>query len=182
MSIFVAWMPDEDAQAALCSLQDTATANTAVAPALRRKPPQLHMTLRYLGHGATGEQLQLLVAALGQVATDTPRLMLQIDRLEYWPSAGVLVACPQPSPRMATLIAAADAAAGQAGFAPSVRAQTPHITLAYLDRAVAPRVAPLPVHGPPLALDHISLVESAQHAYTTRGSWRLQEVSSPAPN
>ncbi|MCD9045813.1 2'-5' RNA ligase family protein [Luteimonas sp. MHLX1A] len=180
MSDFIAWLPDADtldALEALCAALPGAF--PAMPPLQLRRRAQLHMTLRYLAEGLPDDPAPLY-AALADLAARTPRLPVQLGRLESWPGADVLVARPAPSDALDELFAALDAVAVACGHAPEPRRPRPHITLAYLPRGQsaaglatpAPGVLPLPIDA---CLGSLSLARTAPGRYDSLQWWPLAE-------
>lgn len=152
MSLFVAWMPEQDALTRLSVLRDGCRNDNGAGWTGWRQNAQLHMTLRFLSHvppdAPTG-----LEDVLGRIAARTAPITLSFDRIEPW--ARALVCLPAPDPALQELLEVLNVAAMEAGYA-DMQPQTPHVTLAYPPRdgngrprrlATAPRPHPrlLPV-------------------------------------
>ncbi len=186
MSDFVAWMPEGPALDALESLCAAVPSAFPGLPPLRfRARAQFHMTLRFLAEGLPADPAPLY-AALADVAAQTPRLALRIDRIETWPGANVLVARTAPDDDLATLFARLDAAARACGHAGEARPPSPHITLAYA--ATRERLPALPTRWPsstplplPIATEigSIALARTAPARYDTVHWWPLGESGAP---
>lgn len=137
MSVFLGWMPDAAAQAALATLQQGIRA-TLPADAPRhdwRKPAQWHMTLRHLGDSLID-------------ASDTHKALLR-----------------QPESAMQDCGLATD------------RAQTAHITLAYLSNRDAPPEPALDLDPLPLQVVRVHLLQTLPCAYRSLTSWPLAGAS-----
>lgn len=185
MSVFVAWIPDEEALDALDAL---CAALPAARPALRglawRRRAQFHMTLRYLAEGLPEDPAPLL-AALSAEAARRPRLRLRFDRVEAWPGARALVARTAPDDALAGLFAALERAAVACGHAPEPRTPAPHVTLAYagpgqrLDEfcTPAPGSLPLPFDA---CLGSLSLARTAPGRYEILQWWPLRDAEDGA--
>lgn len=181
MSTFLGWMPDADALAALADLQHRLRA-ALPADAPRhdwRVPAQWHMTLRHLGDTLDDTQRARIDPALAQLASRTPAADCVLAGAQYWPHARVLVAKIAPSDALKSLLGQLEAAMQDCGFAKD-RAQTAHITLAYLpncDAAAQPALAwdPLPLH-----VDRVHLLRTVPGAYRSLASWTLAGASQGA--
>ena len=177
MSRFVAWMPDEGAQAGLMALRQELDVTLPNAGNYQwRAAPQLHMTLRFLGYFSEDVEPELK-ESLAVLAADASRIVLQFDRVEYWPSSNVLVARPTESAQLNLLLHQIDSAASAAGYTEYAGTQTPHVTLAYADKrhppsgtTTCPSVSSLEA-----MLGHISIVTTATGGYTHDAWWPLQD-------
>lgn len=186
MSVFVAWMPDEDALDALEALCASIASRLPPAEPLKwRKRRQLHMTLRFL-HGGLPPDPGPLYAMLADVASRTRRIEVVFDRIEVWPR--VLVARPSPDPVLDRLFAEIEAVARACGEAPERSAAAPHVTLAYPRRRAAALPTALgtgPGRQPPLpfttCLGRIAIAHTAPGGYDTPHWWPLQEAAPPDP-
>ena len=185
MSVFVAWMPDEEA---LDALEALCAALPAALPAARglawRRRAQFHMTLRFLAEGLPDDPAPLL-AALSDVAAQRPRLPLRFDRIEAWPGARVLVARTAPDDALAGLFAALERTAVTCGHAPEPRTPAPHVTLAYAERGdrldalstPGPGMLPLPFDA---CLGSLSLARTAPGRYDVLQWWPLRDAAGDA--
>jgi len=132
-------MPDAAAQAALADLQHRIRA-ALPADAPRhdwRVPAQWHMTLRHLGDSLDDAQRSRIDAAMAQLAARTPAADGILAGAQYWPHARVLVAKIDASDALKALLRQLETTVQDCGFAKD-RAQTAHITLAYLANRDAP--------------------------------------------
>lgn len=176
MSLFLGWMPDPEAQAALATLQQRIRA--ALPPDAPRhdwrKPAQWHMTLRYLGETIDATQRDQLEAAMVRFAAGSDPAAATLVGAQYWPHARVLVARILASESLTSLFKRLESAMRDCGFAKE-RTQTAHVTLAYLPRH-APMPAPLDlgeaIHVP-LRIERIDLLRTVPGAYESLASWQL---------
>ena len=177
MGVFLGWMPDAAAQAALGDLRDRLRA-ALPADAPRhdwRMPAQWHATLRYLGESLQPAQRERLEAAMPALAA-APAVAAGLAGAQYWLHARVLVARIQATDALKTLLAGLEAGMQACGFARE-RAQTPHVTLAYLPRGAQPPALPADAGATaalPLRIDRIDLLQTAPGGYRTLASWPLQ--------
>jgi 2'-5' RNA ligase len=182
MSVFVAWMPDDEARAALADLQRSVRDCLGVHVARLRWRPRdrLHMTVRYLGDGPTlaAEVLRALPALLAPVCRDAAPCSVPLERIEVWPQALVARACAEPT--LLALFAAVEAAVRASGGLPETRDPSPHVTLAYAGRSRPLPVPAMPRAGfPTLRVDALHLVESGRFGYRTIACWPLQGTATP---
>ncbi len=175
MSVFLGWMPDAATQAALANLQDgIREALPADAPRHDwRKPAQWHMTLRYLGETISAEQHARIETAMADVAASTPAADAMLAGAQYWPHARVLVAGIDASDALKALLKRLEAEAQACGFARE-RAQTAHVTLAYLPRGAQPPALPeLSIPATPLRIDRLQLLRTVPGGYMSSASWPI---------
>lgn len=178
MSVFLAWMPDEDAQRDIASVRDAAMA--ALGPDASRhrwrRPDHWHITLRYLGDTIDAALQARIATGIDAVARAAAPHDVAADRLDAWPRANVLVLRTTLPPALADLIGRIEAAVRGRGFRADPKAKHPHVTLAYLDpRAwpVAGTLPPLPP-GRSFAVDRIRLLRSTGTGrYQTLHEWPL---------
>jgi 2'-5' RNA ligase len=174
MSVFLGWMPDAATQAALGALKDDiAAALPTGAPRHDwRMPAQWHMTLRYLGKAIDAAQRARIEAAMTGLSERTHAPHAAVSGAQYWPHARVLVAKVDASDALKALLKRIETIARDCGFA-GERAQTAHVTLAYLatrDASAHPVSTVTPV---PLCIDRIQLLRTVPGAYTSLASWSL---------
>jgi len=175
MSRFVAWMPDEAAQAGLMALRQELDVTLPNAGTYQwRAAPQLHMTLRFLGYFSEDIEPEFK-ESLSVLAADASRIVLKFDRVEYWPGSNVLVARPAESAQLNLLLHQIDAAASAAGYTEYAGPQTPHVTLAYADKRHPPSGATSSVPSLEAIFGHISIVTTATGGYTHDAWWPLQD-------
>jgi 2'-5' RNA ligase len=175
MSVFLGWTPDAAAQAALASLQHgIRAALPADAPRHDwRSPAQRHMTLRYLGDAIDTTQRARIDVAMVGIASRTAAADAALAGTQYWPHARVLVAKVDVSEALKSLLAGLEATMQACGFARE-RAQTAHITLAYLPRGARPPTLPgLASTATPLRIDRIDLLHTVPGGYASLASWPL---------
>ena len=181
MSVFLGWMPDAAAQAALANLQQRIRA-ALPADAPRhdwRKPAQWHMTLRYLGEAIDDAQRGPFDAAMACFASQAAATDASLAGAQYWPHARVLVAKIDASDALRAQLRQLEVAMQGCGFAKE-RAQTAHVTLAYLPSRDAP-AQPMPLAEPvPLRIDRIHLLSTVPGAYLSLASWPLAGASTDA--
>ena len=176
MSVFLGWMPDAATQAALANLQQRIRAALpANAPRHDwRRPAQWHMTLRYLGESIAEAQRARMDAAMQALASQTPSIAASLAGAQYWPHARVLVARIDAADALKALLKRLEAEAQACGFARE-RAQTAHITLAYLPRGVQPPALPdTGTVATPLRIDRFHLLQTVPGGYMSLQSWPLQ--------
>ena len=176
MSVFLGWMPDAATQAALANLQQCIRAALpANAPRHDwRRPAQWHMTLRYLGESIAEAQRARMDAAMQALASQTPSIAASLAGAQYWPHARVLVARIDAADALKALLKRLEAEAQACGFARE-RAQTAHITLAYLPRGVQPPALPdTGTVATPLRIDRFHLLQTVPGGYMSLQSWPLQ--------
>lgn len=177
MSVFVAWMPGEDARSVLAPLVAGLADNVpAGAPRHRwRQPGQWHLTLRYLGRwdAVPAIRLEALRPRLAQICAHASPIALHPERAEYWPRSRVLMLRPAPSRQLDALSADIDREVDASGFGHADAPWTPHITLAYLDTAWQPTTLPMLSPAGPVTLDSASLIENRGRSYQPLACWPL---------
>ena len=181
MSVFLGWMPDAAAQAALADLQQRIRA-ALPADAPRhdwRTPAQWHMTLRYLGETVGEAQLERVGAAMDAFVSQASAVDASVAGAQYWPHARVLVAKINASDALKDLLRQLEAAMQDCGFAKD-RAQTAHITLAYLPTRDAPAQPVLAWEPAPLRVDRVDLLHTVAGGYRPLASWSLGGASQGA--
>ena len=181
MSVFLGWMPDAATQAALTDLQQgIRAALPADAPRHDwRTPAQWHMTLRYLGESIDDAQRARINALMADLAATTHAPDASIVGAQYWPHARVLVARIDAADALKALLKRLEAEAQACGFARE-RAQTAHVTLAYLAHRDAP-AQPAPLATPvPLRIDGVQLLRTVPGAYMSLASWPLARTTTDA--
>lgn len=182
MSVFLGWMPDAAAQAALATLQQRIRA-ALPADAPRhdwRTPAQWHITLRYLGDAIDDTQRARIHAAMDAFASQSHAADASLVGAQYWPHARVLVAKVDASDALKGLLTQLETSMQACGFARE-RAQTAHVTLAYLPRdAQAPAVAGVALPAAPLRIDRVQLLRSVPGGYMSLASWLLAHASNDA--
>lgn len=175
MSVFLGWLPDAASQAALAGLRDgVAAALDPEAPRHTwRKPEQWHMTLRYLGDHVDAAQCSRIEGAMAALAADASPPQGALVGAQYWPHARVLVAKIDASDALKALLKRIESEVQACGFAKE-RAQTAHVTLAYLQtRDLPARLAPPPAEPTALRIDRIHLLRSVPGTYESLASWPL---------
>ncbi|ODU44208.1 MAG: hypothetical protein ABS98_13440, partial [Lysobacteraceae bacterium SCN 69-48] len=166
---FLGWLPDAATQAALADLRlRVEAALPAGAPRHDwRRPAQWHMTLRYLGERIDEAQRTRIESAMTGFAAANGAADATIAGAQYWPHARVLVAKIDASPALKALLKQLEAEAQEE------RAQTAHITLAYLPRgATPPALAGLDANTP-LQVGRIDLLQTVPGGYDALASWPL---------
>jgi RNA 2',3'-cyclic 3'-phosphodiesterase len=174
-------MPDAAAQAALADLQHRIRA-ALPADAPRhdwRVPAQWHMTLRHLGDSLDDVQRMRVDAAMAQLAPRTTTADGVLAGAQYWPHARVLVAKIDASDALKALLRQLETTVQDCGFAKD-RAQTAHITLAYLANRDAPPQPALAWDPMPLHVDRVHLLQTVPGAYRSLASWPLAGASQGA--
>ena len=167
-------MPDAAAQAALADLQHRIRA-ALPGDAPRhdwRVRAQWHMTLRHLGDWLDDAQRMRIDAAMAQLTSRTPAADGALAGAQYWPHARVLVAKINASDALKALLRQLEATMQDCGF-PKDRAQTAHITLAYLANRDAPPQPALGWDPVPLHVDRVHLLQTVPGAYRSLASWPL---------
>ena len=176
MSVFLGWMPDAATQAALANLQQRIRA-ALPADAPRhdwRTPAQWHMTLRYLGESIHDSQRKRIDAAMQAFVSQATAVEASLVGAQYWPHARVLVATIDASDALKSLLRQLEATMQGCGFTKE-RAQTAHITLAYLPRGVQPPALPdTGTVATPLRIDRFHLLQTVPGGYMSLQSWPLQ--------
>lgn len=181
MSVFLGWMPDAATQAALAAMQQRIReALPADAPRHDwRKPAQWHVTLRYLGESIDDAQRTRIDAAMEAFATASAATHTLIEGAQYCPHARVLVARIVASDALKALLEQLESTMQSCGFAKE-RAQTAHVTLAYLASRDLP-AAPLPALEPALLhIDRIQLLRTVPGGYMSQACWPLSGASQDA--
>lgn len=175
MSVFLGWLPDDQARAALGLLRD-GVRDALPAGAVRhqwRTPAQWHATLRHLGDELDDAMQDAVRAAMQPIAAANAACDAAVECAQYWPGAKVLVAAlatPQP---LRQLHADIEHAMRGLGFAPEKRALKPHVTLAYLTSRDAP-AQPGPIEMPATArIDRVHLLRTVPGSYMSLASWNL---------
>ena len=98
---------------------------------------------------------------------------------QYWPHAKVLVAKIEASDALKQLLKQLEATMQGCGLAKE-RAQTAHVTLAYLAHRDAP-AQPAPLATPvPLRIDGVQLLRTVPGAYMSLASWPLASTATDA--
>lgn len=182
MSVFLGWMPDAATQAALADLQHgIRAALPADAPRHDwRTPAQWHMTLRYLGESIDGDQHARIDSAMTAFSASTRAPVAEIVGPQYWPHARVLIAKIEASTELKALLKQLEAETQACGFAKE-RAQTAHITLAYLPRGAQPPAVPdMAAAATPLRIDRIHLLQTAPGGYMSLATWPFAPGTTPA--
>ena len=181
MSVFLGWMPGAATQAALADLQHRIRA-ALPADAPRhdwRTPAQWHMTLRYLGESIDHAQRARIDASMADLAATTHAPDATLSGAQYWPHARVLVAKIDASDALKSLLKQLEATMQDCGFAKE-RAQTAHITLAYLANRDAP-AQPMPPSAPvALHIDRSHLLQTVSGGYMSLASWPFAPGTTPA--
>ena len=182
MSVFLGWMPDAATQAALAGLQQRIRAALpAGAPRHDwRTPAQWHMTLRYLGEAIDDVQRARIDTAMQTLSSQPAASDATLVGAQYWPHARVLVAKIAASDALKLLLKHIEVAMQDCGFAKE-RAQTAHITLAYLPRGAQPHALPdMADVASSLHIDRIQLLQTVPGGYTSLASWPTAPVTKPA--
>ena len=191
--LFFAALPDERTRARLAALvaellreaeraSDALSAEplrdagrTSAAPAAVPSE-NYHLTLAFVG--AVPDAQVALLRAMGAALRGAP-CEVELEALEHWPPAGVLVlaarSCP---PELALIHSRLTQALARAGFVRDPERFRPHVTLA---RKVTQ--APVPARVPPLAwrVRDVALLASDTSGktsrYTVLGTWPLLDES-----
>ena len=137
-----------------------------------RVPAQWHMTLRHLGNSLDDAQRTRIDAAMAQLASRTPAADGVLAGAQYGPHARVLVAKIDASDALKALLRQLETTVQDCGFAKD-RAQTAHITLAYLANRDAPPQPALDWDPLPLHVDRVHLLQTVPGAYRSLASWPL---------
>ncbi|MEJ5057097.1 MULTISPECIES: RNA 2',3'-cyclic phosphodiesterase [unclassified Pseudomonas] len=130
-----------------------------------------HLTLKFLG--AVGiAQMADICTAVASVRTPDERLTVELDRLDVWRRAGVLVLVPgQTSPALLRLVYDLEQALSPFGLEDAPREFRPHLTLARDYRAPVPESATPPEFI--LRADRFTLFESHKGRYRALAEWPL---------
>lgn len=182
MSVFLGWLPDDDATLdALARLRSRVSAALpADAPRHAwRGPRQWHMTLKYLGEDLPSPLQVSLERTMARLAADTAAVASRIDGAAYWPNARVLVARIAMTGPLAALFQHIDEDATALGIARETRKPSAHVTLAYLLRgSTPPRVDAAPLAcTQPLLIERIHLLRTAHGGYDTLAQWPLARAA-----
>lgn len=177
MSVFLGWMPGEDALPAFAALQQ-AISSRLPADAPRhawRNPRQWHMTVHHLGECLDPGIQARIDAAVVPALADTQPITCRFDGIQYWPHASVLVARIEASDALLDLFRRAAGAMHGLGFSADTRKPRPHATLAYLPRgAQAPAACAQPSEAlQTVVVDRLQLLRTAQGRYDVLASWSL---------
>lgn len=179
MSVFLAWMPDEDARRTIADVLDVAKAALATGSASHRwrRPDQWHMTLRHLGDQVAPSMRARIDAHMADIVRGFPPHHADLDGLDAWRGANVLVLRTALPPPLAGLFDQVEAAMRACGFRAEGKSKRPHVTLAYLDPQAWPEASALPGPAggsPPFAIDRVSLLENpGTGRYRTLAEWPL---------
>ena len=140
-ALFPGWRPGADDAARLvpvaAALRD-AGRERGLEP-LARRPDQWHATLCFLGYDLRHLVAPALLDAFARAAAGIPAHDFRIERVAYWPQSGAVVALPFDCPPLQALCDATRDAIRRCGIAPLQVTTRPHVTLAYLDRHLAPQ-------------------------------------------
>jgi 2'-5' RNA ligase len=130
-----------------------------------------HLTLKFLG--AVGiAQIADICSAAASVRTSGERLTVELDRLDVWRRAGVLVLAPeQASPALLRLVYDLEQALLPFGLEDAPREFRPHLTLARDYRAPVPESATPPEFF--LRAERFTLFESHKGRYRALAEWPL---------
>lgn len=133
-----------------------------------------HLTLKFLGAVAIAQIADICTAA-ASVRTSGERLTVELDRLDVWRRAGVLVLAPeQASPALLRLVYDLEQALLPFGLEDAPREFRPHLTLARDYRAPVPESATPPEFV--LRADRFALFESHKGRYRALAEWPLGGV------
>jgi 2'-5' RNA ligase len=169
--LFVGWMADPASREALAALQDLLRPRLP-KQGLRWVPPaDLHLTLRFLGATPPARE-RAIAAALPGLAARTAGIAARTDALRWWPSTRdprVLVLLVQSRGALERLAAALEAELSALGVPAEPRRFRAHLTLARVAELRAPVVdRGVGLAHVPLAIERLSLVDSAPRADGTR--------------
>jgi 2'-5' RNA ligase len=130
-----------------------------------------HLTLKFLG--AVGiAQIADICSAAASVRTPGERLTVELDRLDVWRRAGVLVLSPeQASPALLRLVYDLEQALLPFGLEDAPREFRPHLTLARDYREPVPESATPPEFF--LRAERFTLFESHKGRYRPLAQWPL---------
>lgn len=179
MSVFLAWVPDEDARRSIADVLDAARTALATGDARHRwrRPDQWHMTLRHLGDQVAPSMRERIDARMGDIVRAVPPHHADLEVLDAWRGANVLVLRTALPPPLGGLFDAVEAAMRACGFSAEGKSERPHVTLAYLDSKAWPSATALPgLPGelPAFAIDRVSLLENpGTGRYRTLAEWPL---------
>lgn len=179
MSVFLAWLPDEDARRTIADILDVAKAALATGGARHRwrRPDQWHMTLRHLGDQVAPSMRARIDAHMADIVRAVPPHQAGADGLDAWRGANVLVLRTALPPPLAELFEGIEAAMRACGFRAEAKSKQPHVTLAYLDSHAWPDAAALPglsAAPPPFRVDRVCLLENpGTGRYRTLAEWPL---------
>jgi 2'-5' RNA ligase len=145
-----------------------------------RTPAQWHMTLRYLGESIDDAQRTRIDAAMDRPSRQRRMRPMPPSSAR---STGRMRRCwsrrSRPRMRSSSLLKQLEATMQGCGFAKE-RAQTAHVTLAYLAHRDAP-AQPTPLATPvPLRIDRLQLLRTVPGAYMSLASWPLASIATDA--
>jgi 2'-5' RNA ligase len=121
--LFFALLPEPDALAGLVAILD-GLSRLRGRPV---RPPNLHLTLAFIGAADAG-----MIACLRDraAAVRAAPFELSLDRLGHFPRSGVLwLGSSEPQPALLDLVAALNVALSPCGYEPERRPYAPHVTL-----------------------------------------------------
>ena len=179
MSVFLAWVPDGDARRTIADLLEVAKVALATDGARHRwrRPDQWHMTLRHLGDTVAPSMRTRIDAHMGDIVRTVPPHHADLDGLDAWRGANVLVLRTALPPPLAGLFDQVEVAMRSCGFRAEGKSKRPHVTLAYLDPQAWPEAIALPgLPGtlPPFAIRRVALLENpGTGRYRTLAEWPL---------
>lgn len=179
MSVFLAWVPDEDARDTIADVLGVAKGALATGGARHRwrRPDQWHMTLRHLGERLEPALQARIETHMADVARTAAPHHAGVDGLDAWRGANVLVLRTALPPPLAELFERIEAAMRACGFRAEAKTKRPHVTLAYLDAHAWPDATALPglpAALPPFRIDHVRLLENPGTGhYRTLAEWPL---------
>jgi RNA 2',3'-cyclic 3'-phosphodiesterase len=169
--LFVGWMVDPAASAALAALQELLCPRLPKSGLRWVASADLHLTLRFLGATAP-TQADAIASILPAVAACQAPITAVAGPLRWWPSRAAprtLVLRVASHGALERLAAALDERLSGLGVGADARRFRAHLTLARA-RALAPQPSwAADLHAPiPLCIDALSLVESAVRDDATR--------------
>ena len=184
-ALFPAWRPRADGRAALATLSHRLQeARPSDAPSLQlRRADQWHVTLCFIGHDVSRLATPALRDAFADAATRIPPHAFTVERLVYWRQSGAIVALPHACNALQALCDATRDAIRRCGIRPDQITSQPHVTLAYLPKALdaQPWLDGIDCDAGTLQVDGFELLFNPGGVYDPLGSWSLTGGDLPEP-
>jgi 2'-5' RNA ligase len=185
-ALFPGWRPSADEAVRLvpiaAALRDRSRERGLKLQA--RRPNQWHATLCFIGYDLRHLVTPALLDAFARAAARVPPHRFSIGRVTYWPQSGAVVVLPVDCPPLQALCDATCDAIRRCGISPLQVTTQPHVTLAYLDRHLAPqdwlRDIDCSAAGAFL-VDRFELLFNPGGRYDALESWTLTGAELPCP-
>ena len=184
-ALFPGWRPDADDRERLGALAAAIeAARPASAPPLKpRRPDQWHITLCFVGNNVEHLVTPRLRDAFARAAERIPPHQFAIERVVYWPKAGVVVALPETSPPLQALCDATRDALRSCSITPEKVTTQPHVTLAYPGKYLPPQpwLDGIDCSDSACSVDSFDLLFNPGGRYESLGAWALTGTGLPPP-